>query len=123
MLSNEAIKDRFMDAFFQVIELRTMEEVCDALNVDQRDIQALKDGKELAVGLLARFCSLYRYNPYYILTGLGDVAGDKIPTPSEEKELYYLRTIESLLNALIEIKSSWNDPTHQLVQDAMKNTR
>lgn len=100
MLSDAAIRDRFILCLTEVLDQYTQAAVAEAIGTSNPYLTKLKtaENPQVPALLVARFCGTYRYSPYYILLGKGDKKSG--PEPQEKKDLYYLRIIESLTNAL-----------------------
>jgi len=120
MITDKAIRDRFIKCFTEVNTLHTQARIAEAIGCHTPYLTKLKKSPspQIPVLLVAKFCSTYNYSPHFILLGKGDMRDG--PTKEEKKDIYYLRLIEGLLSALIELKGSWSDATGELVGEAMK---
>lgn len=122
MLSETAIRDRFVKCLAEVLKLHAQATIAEAIGVDPAYLSKIKTAKnpKIPALVIARFCAIYRYSPHFILLNKGDKRGPAPITKAEEKDTYYLRMIESLLGALIELKGTWSDATSELVGEAMR---
>lgn len=120
LITDKAIRDRFVKCLEEVCTHHTQTRVAEAVGTRQTYLAALKKAKnpKIPTLLVAKFCSIYHYSPHYILIGKGDKRSGL--APEEKKDVYYLRIIEQLLAALLELKGSWSDATGELVGEAMK---
>lgn len=101
LLSDSAIRDRFLICLTEVLDQHTQAKVAEAIGTTNPYLAKLKtaDNPQVPVLVIAKFCNIYRYSPFYILLGKGDKKAG-MPDPQEKKDLYYLRIIETLTNAL-----------------------
>lgn len=101
MLSDDAIRDRFLICLTEVLDQHTQASVAETIGTTNPYLTKLKtaDNPQIPVLIIARFCQQYQYSPFYILLGKGDRRGG-VPDPAEKKDIYYLRIIENLTNAL-----------------------
>jgi hypothetical protein len=116
MLSDAAIRDRFIMCLNEVAKDIPLMKIARAIDTRQAYLSTLKKSKspKVPVLLIARFCDHYKYSPYFIIMGKGSPKATA-PLTTEEKQL---DLIAALIEALLEVKVKLNDPVKELIEKA-----
>jgi hypothetical protein len=118
MLSDTAIRDRFILCLGEVRKDYTLTRIATILQTHQNYLSSLSTHPRPKVPaiLIARFCDVFGFSPYYIILGKG---GPK-ETGQQTIEEKLLEINANLIDALLEVKVKVNDPVRQLLNEAKK---
>ena len=117
MVTEKEICDRFLSCIDELNQNISVSQIAKTIGTSRSYLSQLKKqtSPNVRASLIANFCLIYGYSPFYIILG----KGDRRYQHTNER---YLQLITDLLGALFEFKAVWTDETKELANRA-KNSK